>query len=929
MNLTPMMKQYMEIKKEHPDAILFFHLGDFYEMFLDDARKAAPVLEVTLTSRDAGKLGRIPMCGVPCHSAAGYIARLVNHGFKVAICEQLEDTAKAKGLVKRGVTRVVTPGTFFEGLPQDQSRNNYIICVAPAGSGSYGLAAADVGTGDFRAAEFSGPGARERLYDEVFRLQPSEAVLPEGAKELAGLVKAAAPAVIGFCPEAYFRADVTSEALAGYRKEGAWPSTQTENGRCGGNGDEEERNGGRRSGDLSSECGAAAAAAGALAVYLRETQKRDLVHIKAVSFYTPGGFMLLDAATRRNLELTRSLQDGSRRGTLLEVLDYTCTGMGGRRLRDWLEQPLLSPAAIEKRLAAVAVLVEGQALREVLRSGLKKMGDLERLAGRLAYGMANARDLLALKDSLREAAHVKEALAQQSTEGNGRGCRPSGNAEGPFRTGGRGHGPSSSSSGCLLREVRERIADLSDVVALIERSIAPEPPVVLNEGGLIRDGYSAEVDRLRRMRRDGRGFIAGLEAKERERTGIKTLKVGYNRVFGYYIEVTKANLSLVPPDYQRRQTLASAERFTTPELKDYEEMVLNAEERLNALECELFAAVREEVAGAVDRILLTARAAGEIDALQSLAAAAVRGNYTRPQVNDSGAVYIKEGRHPVVERFLGPGGFVPNDTALDGAARRVAIITGPNMAGKSTYMRQVALIMLMAQMGSFVPAAEAVIGVVDRIFTRVGAGDNLAAGQSTFMVEMNECRTILSGATRRSLIVMDEVGRGTSTYDGMSIARAIIEYIATHIGAKTLFSTHYHELTDLDLLGGVFNITVAVREDPAGVAFLYRVLPGKADKSYGIQVAGLAGLPPEVLERAREVLAELEAQHSMQLSAGKRVRALQLEMFPRPEQHPVIDRIAALEVERLTPVEALNLLAECKAAVCGTRQRRRGRRGGR
>lgn len=874
MNLTPMMKQYTEIKSEYPDAILFFHLGDFYEMFLEDAQRAAPVLGVTLTSRDAGKLGRIPMCGVPCHSAAGYIARLVHHGFKVAICEQLEDTAKAKGLVKRGVTRVITPGTFFEGPSQDQSRNNYIICVAPTGGGSYGLAAADVGTGDFKATEFSGPGARERLYDEVFRLQPSEAVLPEGAKELAGLVRAAVPAVtVASCPRAFFQAGRTAEALRDYRKEGDWPRTQ------------------------EAGCRAAEAAAGALTVYLRETQKRNLAHMKAVLFYAPDGFMLLDAATRRNLELTRSLQDGGRRGTLLEVLDYTYTGMGGRRLRDWLEQPLLSPAAIEQRLAAVAALVENQPLREALRSGLKKVGDLERLAGRLAYGMANARDLLSLKDSLREAARLKETLARHSAGEEG--------------------------AGGLLREVRERFADLTDIVTLIERAIAPEPPVALNEGMLIRDGYSAEVDRLRAVRRDGRGFIAGLEAKERERTGIKSLKVGYNRVFGYYIEITKSNLSLVPPDYQRRQTLAYAERFITPELKEYEEMVLGAEERLNALEYELFCAVRGEVAGAIDRILRTARATGEIDALQSLAVAAVRGNYTRPRVNDSGAIFIKEGRHPVVERCLGPGGFVPNDTVLDGAARRVAIITGPNMAGKSTYMRQVALIVLMAQMGSFVPAAEAVIGVVDRIFTRVGAGDNLAAGQSTFMVEMNECRTILSGATRKSLIVMDEVGRGTSTYDGMSIAQAIIEYIATHIGAKTLFSTHYHELTDLDRLGGVFNLTVAVREDPTGIAFLYRVLPGKADKSYGIQVAGLAGLPPEVLERAREVLAELEAR------AVQRVRVVQLEMFPRSEEHPVIGKIAGVEVERLTPLEALNLLAECKAAVSGTRQRRRGRRGGR
>ncbi|MEW6191984.1 MAG: DNA mismatch repair protein MutS [Bacillota bacterium] len=847
-----MMQQYMEIKKQHPDALLFFHLGDFYELFFEDAQTAAPVLEVTLTSREAGKLGRVPMCGVPCHSAAGYIARLVSQGYKVAICEQLEDPAQAKGVVRRGVTRVITPGTFFEGQPQDHGQNSFIAGVAPAGPGGYGLAVADVGTGDFRVTVFSGPGFQDRLYDEVYRLQPAEVVLPEGAKETAALVKAAAPAVVTFYTRDYFKPEQAREALSGYREEGDWLGQP-----------------------------AAVAAAGALAAYLKETQKRDLAHMKVISFYTPRGFMMLDAATRRNLELTRSLQDGGRRGTLLEVLDHTLTGMGGRRLRGWLEQPLLAPAAIEERLAAVAALAADASLREKLRAELRKMGDLERLAGRLAYGMANARDLLSLKDSLLTAAALRETLAP---------------------------------AGGLLEGLRERLVDLGDVVALIERAIAPEPPVALNEGGIIRDGYNSEVDELRALRRNARGFIAGLEARERERTGIKSLKVGYNRVFGYYIEVTKANLSLIPPDYQRRQTLASAERFITPELKEYEEKVLGAEERLSVLEYRLFCAVREEVAAAIDRILMTARAAGEVDALQSLAVAAVKGDYVRPEVNDGGAIVIREGRHPVVERFLGPGGFVPNDTLLDDL-RRVAIITGPNMAGKSTYMRQVALIVLMAQVGSFVPAAAAKIGVVDRIFTRVGAADNLAGGQSTFMVEMSECRTILTGATRRSLVIMDEVGRGTSTYDGMSIARAVIEYITTRIGAKTLFSTHYHELTDLERLQGVFNLTVAVREGPDGVAFLYRVLPGKADKSYGIQVAGLAGLPPEVLERAREVLAELESRHADGSGGGRRTRVVQLEMFPQPAEHPVLDEIAKLDLHNLTPLEALNLLARFQAAL--------------
>ncbi|MEW6171787.1 MAG: DNA mismatch repair protein MutS [Bacillota bacterium] len=860
MSLTPMMQQYMKIKKQYPDAVLLFHLGDFYEMFYEDAQKAAPILEVALTARSSGKLGRVPMCGVPCHSVDGYIARLVAQGLKVAICEQLEDAAQAKGLVERGVTRVVTPGTFFEGQAQDHCQNNYIIAVVPHGPDGYGLAAADVGTGDFRVTEFSGAGAREQLYDEIYRIQPVEAVLPEGARELAGLVKAAVPAAVSFCPAEAFRQERAAEALSGFQEEGGWY------GQTG-----------------------ALAAAGGLVAYLKETQKRDLAHLKRVLSYTPGGFMALDAATRRNLELTRSLQDGSRKGTLLDVLDYTLTGMGSRRLRSWLDQPLLATAAINERLTAVAALVEESALREKMRMTFKQMGDLERLAGRLAYGMAGARDLLAVKESLVKTATLRETL--DPVEG-------------------------------LLRALTERLVDLSDVISLISDAIAPEPPAVLDQGGVIREGYNEEVDKLRLIRRDARGFIAGLEAKERERTGIKSLKVGYNRVFGYYIEVTKSNLSLVPQDYERRQTLAYAERYITPELKEYEEMVFSAEERLNALEYKLFCAVREEVAGAIDRILRTARAAGELDALQSLAVAALRGNYTRPTVNESGAIVIREGRHPVVERFLGPGGFVPNDIAVDDASRRVAIITGPNMAGKSTFMRQVALIVLMAQMGSFVPASGAEIGVVDRIFTRIGAADNLAGGQSTFMVEMSECRTILTGATRRSLVIMDEVGRGTSTYDGMSIARAIIEYIATNTGAKTLFSTHYHELTDLDRIGGVFNLNVAVQEGPSGIAFLYRVIPGKADKSYGIQVAGLAGLPDEVLQRARQVLNELESR------TVKQSKVVQLEMFPQPEEHPVLDELRKLDLNNVTPIGALNLLARLKESLDTKPCLRRGKRGG-
>ncbi|ACX53005.1 DNA mismatch repair protein MutS [Ammonifex degensii KC4] len=863
-NLTPMMQQYLEIKKQYPDAILFFHLGDFYEMFFEDAVKAAPILEVALTSRDAGRLGRVPMCGVPCHSASSYIARLVSHGFKVALCEQLEDPSQAKGLVKRGVTRVITPGTFFEGETADKTSHSYVVAVAPGSGKTYGLASAEVGTGEFRVTSFTGAGAQDKLMDELFRLQPAEVVLPEGNEELKHLVRAAVPAAaLTFWPQELFRDLARAKAaLEGYEREGEW---ETE----------------------------AVLAAGVLAAYLAETQKRELKHLKKISSYRPEGFMLLDAATRRNLELTRSLADGSRRGTLLEVLDYTLTGMGGRRLRDWIEQPLLDPAAIEERLEAVAYLVEQAVEREEIRARLKKMGDIERLASRLSFGLANARDLLSLKDSLILAGEIKERLS---------------GAEG------------------LLGRLRDQLENLDDIASLIAEAIAPDPPATLQEGGLIREGYHPEVDRLRAIRRDAHKYLAELEAKEKERTGIKSLKIGYNRVFGYYIEVTKPNLHLVPPDYQRRQTLTQAERFITPELKEYEEMILGAEERLYSLEYELFCQVRDQVQAHLDRILRAARAIGQIDALASLAVAALKGNYVRPRVSSSDIIRIKEGRHPVVERALGPGNFVPNDTWLGGPDKRVAIITGPNMGGKSTYMRQVALIVLMAQIGSFVPAAEAEIGVVDRIFTRVGAADNLYGGQSTFMVEMGECRTILTQATSRSLVVMDEVGRGTSTYDGMSIARAIVEYLVHRIKAKTLFSTHYHELTDLARLPGVFNLTVAVREEAGRVSFLYRVLPGKADKSYGLHVAALAGLPKEVIERAKEILEELERRQEKKLE--KPCRVVQLDMFSCGVEHPLLAELARLDLDQVTPLQALNLLAEWQERLKAEGKRRGGRRRG-
>ncbi|MGO0123348.1 DNA mismatch repair protein MutS [Desulfothermobacter acidiphilus] len=860
-NLTPMMRQYMEIKQQHPDAILFFHLGDFYELFFEDAVKAAPVLEVVLTSRDAGSLGRVPMCGVPCHSAAVYIARLVSQGFKVALCEQLEVPSQAKGIVRRGVTRIITPGTFLEGETADKSVHQYLVAVAPVRAHGYGVAVAELGTGEFRATSLEGTGVTDQLVDELYRLQPVEVVLPEGNEALHQLVRSAVPsAALTFRPQDCFRdLERARAALADLD----WEGEQAE---------------------------AALLAAGVLASYLSETQKRELKHLHRVSWYRPTGFMLLDAATRRNLELTRSLIDGGRKGTLLEVLDYTLTGMGGRRLRDWIEQPLLDPEAIERRLEAVTYLVEQPIILEELRSRLKKMGDVERLASRLSLGLAGARDLLLLKEALLLAGEVREKLSPATG---------------------------------LLGELRDRLAGVEEVAVLIEEAVAPDPPAGLQEGGIIKDGYNPEVDRLRALRRDGREYLAALEAKERERTGIKSLKVGYNRVFGYYLEVTRANLHLVPPDYQRRQTLAQAERFVTPELKQYEEMVLGAEERLCSLEYELFCQVRERVQAHLDRLLRAARALGQIDALAGLAVAAVKGRYVRPRILSSDLIRIREGRHPVVERALGPGNFVPNDTLL-GGERRLAIITGPNMGGKSTYMRQVALIVLMAQMGSYVPAAEAEIGVVDRIFTRVGAADNLYGGQSTFMVEMGECRTILTQATSRSLVVMDEVGRGTSTYDGMSLARSMVEFLVYRLRPKTLFSTHYHELTDLERYPGVFNLHVAVREEGDKVSFLYRVLPGKADRSYGLHVAALAGLPPEVVQRAGEILEELE--NHRPVAEGKGRRVIQLDLFSGGWEHPLLAELSRLDLDQLTPLKALNLLAEWQERL---REERRKQGGGR
>ncbi|MGB9802592.1 DNA mismatch repair protein MutS [Desulfofundulus sp.] len=844
-----MMKQYLQIKQNYQDAILFFRLGDFYEMFFDDALVASRELEITLTGRDAGAAGRVPMCGVPYHAAETYIARLIERGYKVAICDQVEDPADARGIVRREVTRVITPGTIMECL--EERKHNFLAAIVVKGN-AYGLGVVDVTTGLFMVTQLSD---RDALMDELTRLEPAEILLPDISfyRELAGVVKARLPkVVVSFWNPAAFE---RSEAVRSLQ---------------------EQLGPGWMRSDLS-DLPLAVLCAGGILNYLKATQKRQLGQINRVEIYSTGQYMHLDGVTRRNLELTSSLRDGSRWGTLLWVLDHTVTAMGGRLLKSWIERPLLDVQAIRARQDAVEELVNDNLARQELKHFLKSVYDLERLASRIVYGTAGPRDLLALKNSLSVLPQVKKVLCIRRA--------------------------------LLWQEICGKLDCLEDVVQLLNEAIDVDPPAGTREGGIIREGYHPEVDRLRQASREGKNWLSQLEAREKERTGIRSLKVGFNKVFGYYLEVTRPNLELVPPDYIRKQTLAGAERFITPELKELEEQILGAEERLVQLEYRLFTEIREKVASEVKRIQQAAGALAFTDALLSLAEAAVKGNYVRPEVNDGFRITIREGRHPVVEQVLEPGEFVPNDVDL-GDDTRLILLTGPNMAGKSTYMRQVALLVLMAQLGSFIPAAYGEIGVVDRIFTRVGASDDLAAGQSTFMVEMSECQVIVRAATPRSLIIMDEVGRGTSTYDGISIARALVEYIVSRIGARTLFSTHYHELTELDILPGVKNFTVAVEEKGEEVIFLRRVRPGRADRSYGIQVARLAGLPLEILRRAEEILHELEHRRKEGF-----VNSLPGDLPVQREEkteltgHPILEELVKLDLWQMTPLEALNTLA--------------------
>ncbi|MED9821979.1 MAG: DNA mismatch repair protein MutS [Christensenellales bacterium] len=852
--MTPMMRQYLDMKDRYPGMILFFRLGDFYEMFFEDAKLVSRELELTLTGKSCGMEERAPMCGVPFHSAETYINRLIEKGYKVAICEQMEDPATTKGLVKRDVIRVVTPGTVIEQSMLEDRRNNYLLAVCMDGNRA-GLAFVDVSTGEFSTYEIE--KASIRLQDELARITPREIIvnaeLPQDATSLPYSVE----------NSIHFQYGKAKAALLEHFKVQSLDALGLEGLKLG------------------------VRAAGALMKYLQETQKNALEHIVTITQYFDKRFMMLDHTARHNLELTETMRSRQKQGTLLGVLDYTCTAMGGRMLRSFIEQPLAVKADIDRRLDAVEALQKADMTADLLREELTQVYDVERLLSRISYRNINAKDCLALRDSLSHVPAIYAAVRELDPKG-------------------------------LLGELLSQLTPLDDVVDLLTRAINPDAPMLMSEGHFIRDGYHAELDKLREASAHGKQWIADLEAKERELTKIKNLKIQYNKVFGYYIEVTKSNYDQVPFRYTRKQTLANCERYMTPELHEIEETVLGAQEKALRLEQGLFMEIRDFLSEQIPRIQKTAVGLKTLDALLSLAIAAVRNHYVRPQITEDGVIDIENGRHPVVEAELhGDNLFVPNSTLMDENDNRMLIVTGPNMAGKSTYMRQVALVTLMAHMGSFVPADSARIGVVDRIFTRVGASDDLASGQSTFMVEMNEMAHILRSATAHSLIILDEIGRGTSTFDGLSIAWAVVEYLVDQqkIGAKTLFATHYHELSELEgRLPGVVNYRISVKEHGEDIIFLRKIERGGADKSFGIHVAHLAGLPRPVIMRAHEILARLETNDVNQTSIGQNIlgdeldkKPKQVNLFEAPAMD-LVEEIRSMDVMSMTPIEALNTL---------------------
>ncbi|MCI8334888.1 MAG: DNA mismatch repair protein MutS [Lachnospiraceae bacterium] len=849
-----MMQQYLKTKEQYKDCILFYRLGDFYEMFFDDALTVSKELELTLTGKSCGLEERAPMCGVPYHAVEGYLNRLVSKGYKVAICEQIEDPKTAKGLVARDVVRIVTPGTNLNTA--DETRNNYLMCIVCL-SDRFGLSTADITTGDYVVTEVD---SRRKLVDEINKFAPSEIVCND-AFTMSGVDTGDLRYRMGISvyplESWYFDDELCKKTLLEHFHVSDLQGLGLKDFGCG------------------------TIAAGALLKYLYETQKNSLAHMTRIQPYTIGRYMIIDSSTRRNLELVETLREKQKRGSLLWVLDKTRTAMGARTLRGMVEQPLIDRGEIEKRHEAIAELNESAITREELREYLNPIYDLERLIGRISYQTANPRDLTAFSTSLEMIPHIKTLMQD-------------------FRS-------------PLLRSLYEELDELSDLQSMVARAIREDPPVSIRDGDIIRDGYHEDVDRYRKAKTEGKGWLAKLEAQEREKTGIKNLKIKYNKVFGYYLEVTNSYKALVPDTYMRKQTLANAERYITPELKELEDTILGAEDKLTALEYALFCELREAIAGQVLRIQKTAKAIAGIDVFTSLAFVAERNNYVRPKMNEKGLIDIKGGRHPVVEKMIENDMFIPNDTYLDNGSRRISVITGPNMAGKSTYMRQAALIVLMAQVGSFVPAASAKIGIADRIFTRVGASDDLASGQSTFMVEMTEVANILRNATGNSLLILDEIGRGTSTFDGLSIAWAVIEYISNPkvLGAKTLFATHYHELTELEgSLAGVNNYCIAVKEKGDDIVFLRKIVKGGADKSYGIQVAKLAGVPDPVISRAKELVEELSA-----ADISLKPKALpaepemeQISLFDTVKDDDIITELREMDLSNMTPIDALNTI---------------------
>ena len=862
---SPMMQHYLDTKSKYKDCILFYRLGDFYEMFFEDAVNVSRELELTLTGKDCGQEERAPMCGIPYHAAETYISRLISKGYKVAICEQLEDPKQAKGIVKRDVIRVVTPGTVIEANLLEDKKNNYIMSIYKNGI-YFGVTACDITTGDFRTTEIKETNNFAALLDEISKYSPAEIVVNTmlyDCKEEIDKIKERFEVYITRLDEKEFTDNY--EALSVKYKIV----------------DDEEKN----VEDISKYM-LSVAATNALITYLLDTQKNNLEHINKLIVYSMTKYMALDINARRNLEITEKLRDKSKKGTLLWVLDKTATSMGGRLLRRWLNNPLIDVNQINKRLDAVAELKDNIILRGDLTDALKKVYDIERLAGKISYGSANGRDLISLKSSAKQLPEIKKILSQTKSS--------------------------------MLAEIYSELDTLDDIYELIDKTIVDDPPISVKEGGLIKLGYDEEIDKLKTATTDGKNWIIQLEADEREKTGIKGLKVGFNKVFGYYIEVTKSNISLVPDRYIRKQTLTNGERYITEELKNLENQILGAEEKVINLEYNVFAEVREKIEAQIERVQKSAGIVAMLDGLCSLATVAEDQNYVRPEVDGSGVIDIKDGRHPVIEKILPSGSFVQNDTYLDKNDNRLSIITGPNMAGKSTYMRQVALITLMAQIGSFVPASYARIGVVDKIFTRVGASDDLSMGQSTFMVEMMEVAQILKEATGNSLVILDEIGRGTSTYDGLSIAWAVAEYISDKekCGAKTLFATHYHELTDLESkLEGVKNYSIAVKEKGEDIIFLRKIVKGGTDESYGVHVAKLAGVPQVVTKRANEILKSIERKNVLNNKKiekqEKGVADGQLTMY-NYKLAEIAHELDKIDVNELTPIDALNTLVKIK-----------------